>query len=114
MNPIELLFLDYSWPAAAFEALGSTTGNLGAEAANFLIGNPVALAGGIGLIIAAVVAFLFLKKIIINSILGIAAWVLLMYVFKIELPFIASLAVSIIFGLAGIGVMLVLRFFGLF
>ena len=69
--------------------------------------------GGIVLVVAAVLIFIFLKKIIVNSILGVAAWAILTFVFHVELPFIPSLAVSIIFGLAGIGAMLVLRFFGI-
>ena len=113
MNAINWLFLDYSWPATAFEALGSNAGSLGTEAAKLLIGNPAVLATGIGLVIVAAVVFFFLKKIIVNSILGVIAWAVLTYVFQIQLPFIQSLAVSVIFGPAGIGVMLVLRFFGL-
>jgi small-conductance mechanosensitive channel len=79
-----------------------------------LVGNPAILIGGILLVVGAIIIFFLLKKIIINSILGIAAWVLLTYVFHVELPLIPSLAISVIFGLAGIGAMLVLRFFGLF
>ncbi len=91
----------------------STAENVGASALN-LVGNPTILVGGIVLVIAAVLIFLFLKRIIVNSILGIAAWLLLTYVFQVELPFWPSLAISIIFGLAGIGAMLVLKFFGIF
>ena len=79
-----------------------------------LAGNPAILVGGIALIIIAILVFYFLKKIIINSALGVAAWLILTFVFNVELPFIPSLAISIIFGLAGIGAMLVMKFFGLF
>jgi len=74
--------------------------------------NPVVLLAGIGLVVVAIVIIFFLKKVIINSILGLAAWAIAYFVFGIEMPFFASLAVSIIFGLAGIGVMLVLVFMG--
>jgi len=87
--------------------------NIGSTALQ-LVGNPAILIGGIILVVGAIVIFFFLKKIVINSILGISAWLLLTYVFHVELPFIPSLAISVIFGLAGIGAMLVLRFFGLF
>jgi len=86
-----------------------------AESASNIAGlawNPMVLLAGIGLVVIAVVIIFFLKKIIINSILGLVAWAIAVFVFGIELPFMASLAVSLIFGLAGIGVMLVLAFMG--
>ena len=98
------------------EGFGGATGaaeGIGSTALQ-LTGNPAILVGGIILVVGAVVIFFFLKKIIINSILGIAAWALLTYFFHVELPLIPSLAISVIFGLAGIGAMLVLRFFGMF
>ena len=110
-------FLEIPVPDSVLNGLGEgATGaaeNMG-NAALSLAGNPAILIGGIILVIATLVIFFFLKKIIINSILGIAAWVLLTYVFQVELPFIPSLAISVIFGLAGIGAMLVMKFFGLF
>ena len=68
---------------------------------------------GIILIIATIVIIFFLKKIIINSILGLIVWALAVFVFKVSLPLIPSLAVGIIFGPAGIGVMMALKVFGL-
>jgi len=76
------------------------------------INNPLVLGSGITLIIIAILILFFLKKIIVNSILGIICWAILTFLLHIELPFIPSLVVSIIFGLAGIGVMLLLKFFG--
>ena len=110
-------FLEIPVPNSILDGIGNGAAgaaeNMG-NAALGLAGNPIVLIGGIILVIAAFVIFFFLKKIIINSVLGIAAWVLLTYVFHVELPFIPSLAISIIFGLAGIGAMLVMKFFGLF
>ena len=109
--------LEIPVPDSVLNGLGNgATGaaeNVGNAALN-LAGNPTILIGGIILVIAALVIFFLLKKIIINSILGIAAWLLLTYVFHVELPFVPSLAISVIFGLAGIGAMLVMKFFGLF
>lgn len=108
--------LDIPVPDAVLNNLGqgaAGTAETVGQTALQLAGNPAILIGGIILVIAAVVIFFFLKKIIINSILGIAAWAVLTYVFHVQLPFIPSLAVSIIFGLAGIGAMLVMRFFGM-
>ena len=66
------------------------------------------------LIIATVLIILFIKKVIINSILGLVGWAIVTYAFPLGLPFFPSLVVSVVFGLAGIGVMLLLKFFGLF
>ena len=103
------------------EGLTNTLGSAASEVAEGAIeqaavfaGNPAVLAGGVGLIIAAVLLILFLKRIIINSILGIILWAIIVYVFKLELPFVASLVVSLVFGLAGIGALLVLKFLAVF
>lgn len=78
-----------------------------------LAGNIPLLAIAITLIIAAVLIMVFIKKIIINSVLGIIAWAIVVFVFHIQLNFWISLIVSVVFGLAGIGVLLVLAFFGI-
>lgn len=77
------------------------------------LGEPTVLAAGIGFIVVAALVLYFLKKVVINSILGVLAWAVLNFVLNIHLPFWASLLVSVVFGLAGVGVMLVLRFLGL-
>ena len=89
-----------------------TIGTQAVETAKLFAGNPSILAGGIVFIILGVLVIVFLKRIIINSVLGAIVWAALEYVFGVKLPFVASLAISIIFGLSGIGVLLVLRFFG--
>ena len=76
--------------------------------------DPLILGAGIGLIIVAIILILLIKQIIINSILGIIALAVVYFVFHIELPWLAAIVVSIVFGLAGIGAMLLLKFFGLF
>ena len=110
-------FLQVEVPESVLNELGtgaaSAAGNVGGTALQ-LAGNPAILVGGIILVAAALVIFFFLKKIIVNSLLGIGAWVVLTYVFHVELPLVPSFAVSVIFGLAGIGAMLVLKFFGIF
>ncbi len=114
---LNIPLLNIPVPDAVLNDLGNGAAGVAesaGSAALSLAGNPIILVGGIILVIAAIVIFFFLKKIIINSILGIAAWVILTYVFQVELPFIPSLAISVIFGLAGIGAMLVMKFFGMF
>ena len=65
------------------------------------------------LIIVTIFIFFFLKKIIVNSILGVVVWAGATFLFNINLPLIPSLVVAIIFGPAGIGVMIVLKVFGI-
>ena len=74
--------------------------------------DPVILFAGIGLVALAIFLIFFLKRVIINSILGLIAFIVL-YFLGIKLPFFATLIVSVIFGLAGVGTMLVLYFFHL-
>jgi len=103
-------------PAEALNELGQQTGNIAGDAGSAAMqfaGNPMVLAGGIGLVIAAALVFFFIKKVIINSVLGAIVWAIIYFGLGIKLPAIASLAVSIIFGPAALGVMLVLRFFGI-
>ena len=104
----------FEFPGA--EELGqkaAETGTAATETVYNFAGNPAVLVGGIILIILAVLVIFFLKRIIVNSVLGLAAWLLLVLLFEIKLPLIPSLVASIVFGLAGIGVMLLMKFFGL-
>ncbi len=93
----------------AFEELTNTAG----ETAGNFIGDPTLLVIGIVLIIAAAVIFLVLKKIIVNSIAGLVVFGIVKFIFGVNLPFIVTLIVTAIFGLAGIGVMMVLYFLGM-
>lgn len=80
--------------------------------AGFVQSNTGLIITAVAFIITAVVIIAFLKQILINSVLGVIAWALLQYVFQVKLGFWVSLIVSIIFGLAGIGVLLVLKVLG--
>ena len=71
------------------------------------------IAVAIILIIATVAVLFFVKKFIVNTVLGLIAWAIVVYLLNVNLPFIPSLVVSAVFGPAGVGVMLFLRFFGL-
>ncbi|MCX6802094.1 MAG: hypothetical protein NT067_03180 [Candidatus Diapherotrites archaeon] len=95
----------------AGDVAGKGAEAVGSQLAGF-VGNPAVLAAGIGLVIITVLLIVMLKKIIINSVLGIIAWVVLTFVLHIEMPFFPSLVLSIVFGLAGIGSILVLKFLG--
>lgn len=64
------------------------------------------------LIIVTIFIFFFLKKIIVNSILGVVALLAANFIFGMNLSWIPGIVVSIIFGPAGVGVMIVLRIFG--
>ena len=103
-------------PEFVLDIFGQKAAETGAEAAgtalNF-VGDPKILIIGIVLIAATVLVILFIKKIIVNSVLGAVFWAIAYFVFNIKLPMLPSLAVSIIFGPAGVGVMLLLRFLGI-
>ena len=86
---------------------GAVSSHLGS-----LVGDPKILLIGLALVVLTVVIIFFLKKIIINSVLGIAAWIILVYVLEIDLPLFPSFVLSAVFGLAGIGSILVLKFLG--
>jgi hypothetical protein len=75
--------------------------------------DPAVLIAGIILIAVTIFLIVYLKKIIINSILGGILWAISVLVFHAELPLIPSFVVSIIFGPAGLGALIVLKFFGL-
>ncbi len=92
-------------------ALENVAGTAGQTAGNF-IGDPSLLIAGIALIIAAVIIFTVIKKVIVNSIAGLIVFGIIKFVVGINLPFIPTLIVTAIFGLAGIGAMLVLHFLG--
>ncbi|MFA5357327.1 MAG: hypothetical protein WC308_00175 [archaeon] len=80
-----------------------------------IFNNPLALIGiGIILIIATVIVLFLMKKIIINTVLGLILWGIVTFVFNANLPFLPSLVIAAIFGPAGIGAMLLLKLFGLF
>jgi len=90
-----------------------------ADAANFAATNtplyltPIIIAVVIVLIGITIFLAFFLKKIITNSIIGAIIWFLAVFVFKVQLPLIPSFVISVIFGAAGIGTMLLLSALGL-
>ena len=74
--------------------------------------SPLILLIGVVLIIAAIVIVGHLKNILMNSILG-AFGFLVCYLLGIKLPIVITIIASAIFGLAGLGVVLILHFFGI-
>ena len=101
-------------PTNALNALGENTAGVGATAVQTIASNPGVLVTGIILIAAAILIFFFVKKIIVNSILGFIGWILLVVFMGVSGPMLLpSLAVSLIFGIGGVGALLVLMFFGI-
>ena len=76
--------------------------------------DPTLIIAAIILIAVTIFILFFLKKVIINSILGGIILLISYFGFGVQLPLLPSLAVSIIFGPAGVGVMIILKFLGLF
>jgi len=82
------------------------------NAAKTIMDKPIILLYALILIIITVVIISFFKNVIINSLIGVAGLFIANFVLGLKLPFIITLIVTAIFGLAGLGVMLVLKFFG--
>ncbi len=99
--------------ALTFQAVEGAVGSVSNTVQNTIAGNVSWLAVGIALFIAAAIVIYFLKNIVINTAVGLMGWGVLTYVFHVQLPFLASLLVSAIFGLAGLGALLVLAFLGI-
>jgi len=97
---------------SAATGLAGATGDAAAAAAG-LTSNWGILIGGLVLIIAAVLIIYFVKKIVVNSILGLVSWAVVVFLLQVPLSFLPSLVVSVLFGPAGIGVLLVLAFLGI-
>ncbi|MFH1751876.1 MAG: hypothetical protein ABH821_02980 [archaeon] len=87
---------------------------IGGTIANSFVGDLSIVVWAIILIVAAIVIFWLLKKLIVNVVLGLIAFAVTVFVFQIPVPFIPTLIVSGIFGPAGTGVMILLHFLGVF
>lgn len=74
--------------------------------------NYLILIAGVILIIIAIVVLGFLKNFALNSIIGAFGFLICYFVLGIKLPLLPTIIVSAIFGPAGLGVVLILRFFG--
>lgn len=99
------MFLDFA------EGVDFSTPFITEQATSF-VSDPTILIIGIGLIVVTFLLIFFMKKIIVNTILGLIVWGIVTFILKIELPFIPSFVVSVVFGPAGVGVMLLLKFLG--
>ena len=67
------------------------------------------------LAITVLVLFLLGKwviRLLVNAVLGVVAWAVTIYVFKVQIGYWLSLAAAVVFGPLGIGVLLFLKFFG--
>ncbi len=68
---------------------------------------------GIAFIIVAIVVLYFLKNILLNSVIGVFGFIVCYFLFGVKLPFFITLIVSAIFGIGGLGALILLKFFGL-
>ena len=101
-------------PTNALNTLGESTAGVGEATIQTIANNPGILVTGIILIAAAILIFYFVKKIIVNSILGFIGWILLVVFMGVSGPLLLpTLAVSLIFGIGGVGALMVLMFFGI-
>ena len=65
------------------------------------------------LVIAALVVIFVLKRIMENAIIGILGFLFLKYFLGVNVPFLPGIIISLLFGLGGLGVLLILHFFGI-
>ena len=108
MQGVQGLFLQ-ALEGSAIEGASQTANDITQQ----LAGNWQILVIGFILIISTVLILIHLKKIIVNSALGLIAWAVMVFVLKIELQLIPTIVISAIFGLAGVGVILILKFFNM-
>jgi hypothetical protein len=80
---------------------------------NTIQGNLLWLLIGIGLLILAILLFLLIKHVVVNSILGLVTWGLVVYGFNVQIPFWPSLIASGILGPAGVAIVLILQVVGI-
>jgi hypothetical protein len=100
-----MFFLDFA------EGVDFPSTLINEQTASF-VSDPNILLIGIALIVITILLIFFMKKIIVNTIIGLIIWGVVTYIIKIELPFLPSFVVSVVFGPAGIGVLLLLKFLG--
>lgn len=85
-----------------------------AEASSYLPqGDLGTLLLGALLVIVALVVIFVLKRILENAIIGTLGFLILKFVLGVNVPFIPGLIISLLFGLGGLGVLLILHFFGI-
>lgn len=78
-----------------------------------LVHNPKILILGVALILVTILIMYFIKKVIVNSIIGVIGFFILASI-GIKLPLVLTLIITVVFGVGGLGAILILKFFGLF
>ncbi len=67
---------------------------------------------GMILAVAAIVLVFILKRVLENLVIGVIGFLLLKFVLGVNIPLIPGLIISLVFGLGGLAVLLILHFFG--
>ena len=70
------------------------------------------LLGALFVIVALLVVFV-VKRVLENLIIGVLGFLVIKFVLGVDIPLIPGLIVSLLFGLGGLGVLLILHFFGI-
>ena len=98
----------------SFVAASAVQGSATSLLSGTFLGIPAWQVAGISIafIIGAILLMLFLKRIIENIILGLIAWTIIAFVFHVELPLIPTFIATILFGIGGIGAMLLAKLLG--
>ncbi len=67
---------------------------------------------GAALAVAGIVLVVVLKRIMENLIVGLVGFLALKIFFGVNIPLLPGIIISILFGLSGLGALLILHFFG--
>lgn len=87
--------------------------SIGVDVGKSIAGNYWLVLAGVALLVLAFILFSMLKQIVVNSVVGLIALAALKYAFGVDIPLSVAVVASVaLFGLAGLGVMLILMFFG--
>ncbi len=68
---------------------------------------------GVLFVIVALVVVFIVKRVLENFIIGVVGFLILKFVLGINIDLIPGLIISLLFGLGGLGVLLILHFFGI-
>ncbi len=67
---------------------------------------------GVVLVVVGIILLFLLKRVIENIVLGLIGWAVVQFVFGISLPPLQTFIAIVLFGLAGLGTMVVITLLG--
>lgn len=77
-----------------------------------LPGDITLLIMGAALAVLGIALVFLLKRVMENLVIGLVGFLLIKFFFGINIPIVPGIIISLLFGLSGLGVLLILHFFG--